>query len=244
MAQTWEPAGEFTIGARFNGPPTTANGGYACGVIARFVRGPATVRLRRPPPLEARLVALADGDRIRVMQGEVLVAEAEPARNGFLEPPLRPSMGEAVAAGRRHPWRGVRHLLSDCFVCGPERTDGLGVTPGPLYGADEVTAAPFVPDASVANDGVVDPAIVWAVLDCPSFPAEALREGRIALLGTLEARLDRDVVVGERLVVVGWTRALDGRKLQSASALLASDGSVVAQALATWIAPAMPVTVR
>jgi hypothetical protein len=244
MAQQWETAGEFTIGARFNGPPTTANGGYAGGVIARFVDGPAKVRLRRPPPLEARLVAMTDGHHIRVLDGETLVAEAEPAHNGFLEPPLRPSLEQALAATRRHPWRGVRHLLSDCFVCGPDRPDGLGVTPGPVTGADEVTAAPFVPDDSVANDGIVDPAVVWATLDCPSFPAEAMRAGRIALLGTLEARLERDVTVGERLVVVGWTRALEGRKLQSASALIAENRSIVAQALATWIAPETPVTVR
>lgn len=36
---------------RFNGPAATANGGYACGVVARHVDGPAHVSLRRPVPL-------------------------------------------------------------------------------------------------------------------------------------------------------------------------------------------------
>lgn len=244
MAQKWETAGEFTIGARFNGPPTTANGGYACGVFAQFISGPAAVRLRQPPPLDTPLVATTDGDRVHITSGGTLIAEAEPARHDFAEPPQRPSLAEALDAARRHPWRGVRHLLSDCFVCGPERADGLGVTPGPLDGAEELTAAPFVPGPGFATGGVVDPAVVWAALDCPSFPADALRVGRVALLGTLEARLNRDVLVGERLAVVGWTRSLNGRKLQSASAVVAEDGSVVAQALATWIAMEPAMTLR
>jgi hypothetical protein len=234
---TAERVGELVIGERFNGPPSTANGGYACGSVARFVGGPATVVLRNPPPLNTPLTAWAGpDDQLRVLHGETLVAEAFPAHGPWLEPPARPSFDEAMAARQRYPWRGVRHLLSDCFVCGPDRTDGLGVTPGPLPGADELLAAPFLPDDSVATNGIVDPAVVWAVLDCPSFPAEELRAGALGLLGTLEARVDRDVEVGERLVVVGWTRGRQGRKHLTASALLDEDGRTVARALAIWIA--------
>ena len=39
------------IPGRFNGPPGTAHGGFACGAIARYVDGPAEVSLRSPPPL-------------------------------------------------------------------------------------------------------------------------------------------------------------------------------------------------
>jgi len=42
--------------ARFNGPPGSANGGYACGVVAQQV--PADrfeVTLRSPPPLDTAL---------------------------------------------------------------------------------------------------------------------------------------------------------------------------------------------
>ena len=107
-----ERVGELVIGRRFTGPPTTANGGYACGAIARFVDEPARVVLRVPPPVDTPLSVWAGTD--------------------------------------------VRHLLSDCFVCGPHRADGLGVTPGPVEGAGHVLTAAFVPDASVAADGIVD----------------------------------------------------------------------------------------
>jgi len=227
--ETMDRIGEVVIDRRFNGPPTTANGGYACGAIARFVGGPARVVLRSPPPLDTPLAVCAGQDgRVVVLHEDTVVAEAGPAVGPFLEPPVRPSLAEAMAARRHHPFRDVRHLLSDCFVCGPHRGDGLGVSPGPVTG--DVLAAPFVPDA-----GAVDLAVVWAAMDCPSFPAELLAERRLALLGTYEARVDRDVEVGERLVVVGWTRARHGRKYLTASALLAEDGSTVARALAIWV---------
>jgi hypothetical protein len=37
----------LVIPARFNGPPRSANGGIACGAVARFVDGPAEVALAR-----------------------------------------------------------------------------------------------------------------------------------------------------------------------------------------------------
>ena len=43
------------IPARFNGPPETAHGGYACAVAAQFLGWSAEVSLRRPPPLERPL---------------------------------------------------------------------------------------------------------------------------------------------------------------------------------------------
>jgi hypothetical protein len=44
-------ADRVTIDARFIGPLTSANGGCACGVAARFVPGPARVSPRAPVPL-------------------------------------------------------------------------------------------------------------------------------------------------------------------------------------------------
>ena len=35
----------------FCGPPRSANGGYAAGVTARLLGGPAMVSLPRPPPV-------------------------------------------------------------------------------------------------------------------------------------------------------------------------------------------------
>ncbi|WP_061289389.1 hypothetical protein [Herbidospora cretacea] len=226
-------ADQIVIGARYNGPVTSANGGYACGLAAAFVDGPARVVLRTPPPLETPLDVVRDGGAVRVLHDGVLVAEAGPSDAAFLDPPLRPTLAEAAAARERHPWIGDDHLLTGCFVCGHDRADGLRVTPGRLPGA-EMAASPFEPDESVAEGGVVRPEIVWAALDCVSYPPFAQNTDVIALLGTFEAEIGRDVAAGERLVAVGWPLESSGRKLLSASALLSGD-EVVARAQATWI---------
>lgn len=40
----------------------------------------------------------------------------------------------------------------------------------------------------------------------------------------------------ENLVVVGWTRGLGTRSVQTASAMIDEDGAVVASARAVWVA--------
>ncbi len=211
----------------------SANGGYACGLAAAFVDGPARVLLRRPPPLETPLDVVRDGGAVRVLHDGVLVAEAGPSTATFLDPPARPTLAEARAARTRHPWIGDDHLLTGCFVCGHDRADGLRVTPGRLPDM-EMAASPFEPDETVAEDGVVRPEIVWAALDCVGYPPFAQGTDAIALLGTFEAEIARDVGAGERLVAVGWPLESSGRKLFSASALLSGE-EAVARARATWI---------
>ena len=50
---------EVVIARRFCGPPTSANGGYACGLVAGLLDGRARVTLRSPPPLDRPLQILA-----------------------------------------------------------------------------------------------------------------------------------------------------------------------------------------
>lgn len=126
-------------------------------------------------------------------------------------------------------------MLSTCVVCGAERQDGMGVTPGLLANQPDILAAPFVPLERDTTEGVVHPEAVWGALDCPSYPARSLLAHRIGLLGTLTAHRNRDVFLGERLVVVGWTVEHHGRSSQTASAVLDERGEVVASARAVWI---------
>jgi len=230
---------EVVIGSRFNGPEQSANGGYACGILAGFLPEPAEITLRLPPPLEKPLrVVTAAGDSLRLMDGERLVAEGHAVAEADAVPPVRPPLADSQAATALHPFRGVRHPLSDCFVCGPERAtpgDGLGVSPGPLPGEATVFSAPFVPDESVAEEGVVRREVVWAALDCPSYPPVMWGADRIALLGRMRARREREIRAGEELVAVGWSIDREGRKHQTGSALIDPDGEVVAHARATWI---------
>ena len=67
----------LTIPFRFNGPAGIGNGGYVCGLIAAYVDGPATVTLRRPPPLDTPLeVERDDEGSVRVRHGRTLIGEA------------------------------------------------------------------------------------------------------------------------------------------------------------------------
>jgi hypothetical protein len=69
---------DVIIDRRFRGPPVSANGGYTCGLLARFVEGPAEVTLRAPPPLSQTLhIERRDGDVV-LLDGSAVIAEARP----------------------------------------------------------------------------------------------------------------------------------------------------------------------
>ncbi|MFC6010273.1 hypothetical protein [Nocardia lasii] len=220
---------------RENGPRGMSNGGFACGSFAGVVGGTGRVRLHDRVPVDVPL-SVADGTPITVSHGAKLLATVEATAAFTLDPPVRPTMAEAERARHGHPLRGVRHPLSNCVVCGPERHDGLRVTPGPLADHPEVLASPFVPTAAYAVDGIVRPAAVWGALDCPSYPAAALRTRRFCLLGSMRAHQVRPISVGEELVVVGWTTRQGSRSVHTASAIIDRTGTVVASADAVWVA--------
>ena len=224
---------DIEIHRRFCGPPTSGNGGYTAGLLARHIDGPATVTLRRPPPLERPLRAVGESGGVRLLDGEDVIAEAVPARAR-----ARAAVGArhdaAAAAGGGPDWY-PRPPVPGCFVCGPDRADGLRIFPGPL---DGTYATAWTPTPEFADDrGHVLGEIVWSALDCPSFaPSRGLPDPPIAMvLGRLTAELRAPVTAGQTYVVVAWPIARDGRKLDTGSALADADGRVVAVARARWI---------
>jgi hypothetical protein len=225
------------IDSRFRGPPESANGGFACALLAALIEGPAEITLRAPPPLDTPLDLRATeaGAELLAEDGTV-IAQGVP-RVFELDVPAPVSVEAATVAASRYPWRD-RHPYPGCFVCGPEREpgDGLGIFPGPV--ADRpLFAAPWTPAPSLADEaGVVREEFVWAALDCPSGIVTDLfgDVGRI-LLGRLTAELRRPVAAGSPHVVQAWTCSRDGRKLSTASALFTADGELCANARATWI---------
>ena len=219
----------LTIDARYNGPDGSANGGYTCGRIAALLDGRAEVTLRSPPPLERALVVERNGDGLRVLDGEALVAEAVPA-TVEVELPDAPSYEDAEAAAARYPGF-AEHAFPRCFVCGPERVpgDGLRVFAGPL--GDGRFAATWTPTE-------VRPELVWAALDCPGAIAVGFPDRGETLLGRFAVGIDEPPEPGERCVVLAWSLGEDGRKLYAATALFGDDGRPLARARATWIAPA------
>ncbi len=221
---------QIVIPARFNGPPESANGGYACGLVAGVLDGRAEVTLRSPPPLDTPLAVSHTDGRVEIWDDETLVAEAKPLYELDLTLPAPVSLDEAEEAQRRFP--GFRHhAYSTCFVCGPDRADGLGIFAGPVSGR-ALVAAPWLPPP-----GEITPELVWAALDCPSGWAvdEFGREG--VLLGRLAARIVAPVGGGGPHVVVGWPVGVDGRKRHAGSAIFTADGELRAFARSTWLVP-------
>lgn len=212
-----------------------------CGRVAGYLDGPATVTLRRPPPLDAPMTVEAGaGGPVRVHHDGELVAEAAPATDG---PP--PRVPDDVPAAEAHAASGGARYFQDpvfptCFVCGPERRpgDGLRIFPGPVPGRS-LWAAPWTPDASLAPDGAVPPEIAWAALDCPGGIAAAEAAGigpeSGILLGRMTASVSMLPEVGNEYRLLAWLIGRDGRKLTAGSALLGQGDQVLAVARAVWL---------
>jgi hypothetical protein len=218
------------ISRRFAGPPGTANGGYLSGVLAARLGEPLEVRLIAPPPVERELT-LASGE---LRDGTTLLLRAAPSRLE-LEVPAPVDFDRATRASA-HYAAHHSHPFPYCFVCGPKRApgDGLRIFAGRLE-PDEPVAAPFVPDASLATpDGRVRREMLWAALDCPGYFG-AMTTNDPALLGTIGGEILRDVGVGERLLVMGWSLGAEGRKRYAGTALFDANGELIGRSRQTWI---------
>jgi len=225
----------MTIPRRFNGPPRSGNGGYVCGRLARYLSGPASVRLRAPPPLDQEMKVEATGDEARLFDGELLVAHAQ-CTELELAAPAPPTFADAQEASKSCTGF-LRHPLPTCFVCGTLRAEGDGLRIFPGRTADErVLAGPWVPHASLDDgSGRVPPEFLWAALDCAGAFAVLPAGDRPILLGELSARLHGDVAIGEPCIVTAWAIGVEGRKRFAGTALYTAAGVQVALARATWI---------
>ena len=229
------PDRSVTIDHRFRGPPRSGNGGYTCGLLAAALGGPACVRLRRPPPLERALLITLEEGQVRLLDGEEVVAEGRLAPLE-LEVPEPPSFADAVAAAGHYVGRHG-HAFPECFVCGPRRRPGDGLRIFAGAAAGPVLAAPWVPDASLADeDGRIRLEFLWAALDCPgAFAVLPLPPGVTVVLGELCAEVQDGLTPGEPCVVQGWPLGAEGRKRYAGTSVHTARGRLVARARATWI---------
>ena len=90
----------LTVAAQYCGPRTSANGGYFAGLTAAQAPHGLAVRLLRPPPLDTEMTVLdlPDG-KLEVRLGELLIAEAAPAKLE-LTVPDPPGYLEVIDASR------------------------------------------------------------------------------------------------------------------------------------------------
>lgn len=187
------------------------------------------VTLRLPPPLARPLAVELEDARALLLDRGALVAEAVAAELTN-DVPSPVGWQEATDAARRRP-PPAEHPFPECFVCGPARRegDGLRLFAGPVHGRDGIVAAPW-------RAVEVEPAVVWAAIDCPgAFAAGAVPRGSV--LGRMTAAVHRLPAKGEGCVSVGWPVGEDGRKLFAGTALYGADGELLAASRQVWIAP-------
>ena len=143
------------IDPRFNGPPGSGNGGYACGTAAeQLSAAPAEVTLSVPPPIGVALDVVDVDGGIELQSGHAVVAQAR-AWDGDVEVPAPPSpdaLETAAATLDLHDYDAI-HPFPTCFVCGPRRAegDGLQIFPGP-FGDGQTVAWRWVPSPTTADD--------------------------------------------------------------------------------------------
>ncbi|HYW02845.1 MAG TPA: hypothetical protein VFA86_02800 [Gammaproteobacteria bacterium] len=224
------------IEPRYCGPPSSGNGGYTAGLLARALGEPAEVTLRRPAPLGRPLGLVREGDTLRLLDGADTVAEAVPTAVET-ECPDPPTADQARAAAARSFSLAPDNPFPTCFVCGPDRRhgEGLEIFAGPVPGTG-LFAAPWTPAPTLADArGEVRPEYVWAALDCPG--AYTLRPVTTAtvLLGRYAVRRLARVEAGREYVVIAWPLSHHRRKHLAGSALFDDRGACVAIARAAWI---------
>ena len=90
------------IAERFCGPPNSGNGGYVCGLVAKYLSGTVTVRLKAPPPLKKKLRREWTNDSARLLHNSAVIGEAR-ASELRLELPNCPTLAEAERAAAAFP---------------------------------------------------------------------------------------------------------------------------------------------
>jgi hypothetical protein len=229
-----------TIPARFNGPATSGNGGWVCGLLAdewarRHGAGVVTSTLLQPPPLDSPLIwePQADLELHLLTAGGAIIGTAVPG--SFVDDPAPRVTPEDAAAGYDAFLGHEKHPFERCFTCGTARGegDGLRLFTGPI---DEArTAAPWtVHEAFADDDGQVPHPIAWAALDCPGGWAGGFPED-VLLLGRMTAEVMRPPTSGETLLATGWLRNQDGRKRNTSTALYTPEGDLVGRSEQVWI---------
>lgn len=226
-----EPYSTFTLPAGLCGPPDSANGGIIAGMLAKRLRGPVEVTLRRPVPLEEPITLEQLCSATILRRGHEVLALAR-RHEAPPDPPPPPSWADALEASGLRP-APETHPFPTCFVCGPARNpcEAICLPIGPLRNGTGV-AAPWIVNPALARNQE----ILWAALDCPGgFAALAGRRPRPIMLGRILADIRGVPEAGEPCVVHGWCIASEGRKHIVGTALHGFDGRCLGTARATWL---------
>ena len=224
------------IDRRFSGPPDSANGGYTCGLLARYVGNPAEITLLSPPRLDTPLtVTHDDNGQVFLMDGEIPVALGK-TWAGEITVPDPPTLEQVMNTPVDQGIAG-RIWYHGCFVCGTERAagDGLRIFANRRLAGGGL-ADIWVPDSSLVDSrGLVPAEIIWAALDCPGAWVCQMDRARVVVLGRMAAEISGSVPAGQPYIIMGWHISEQGRKTQAGTALFDPSGQVLARSRSSWI---------
>ena len=218
------------VPGRYNGPPESANGGYACGLVAGLLGGVVEVTLRLPPPLDRELEVVRTTGASRSATARLLSPRRRPVELD-VDVPAPVSVEEAADASTRYEGF-VHHAYNTCFVCGPRGRTGCASTPARSR-AGRPARRPL--DARRGRR----PELVWARSTAraagPWTTSSARRPPRSGW------RRDRPPAGAGRAARRPRLAHRRGRaQALAGSALLTADGEVLARARSTWLVPAPP----
>lgn len=231
-----------TIARQFNGPPKSANGGYASGLLAGGLygsgyRGAVEASLHAPPPLEHELQLNANTDSALMTDGDTRIGSAK-ASTLELEVPSLPDAPKFT--GTPYAAEGAFTPFDQCFVCGKARHDGDGLClfSETVEGYESLVGTPWHLHPNFADEnGLVEPKFIWSALDCPGYFACAY--GEAALLGRLTAEVFKPLEAGGEAMVFGWSlddpNSPKTRKRCCGTAVIDKSGDLVAKAEGLWI---------
>lgn len=244
---------ELAIPDGLDGLPGILQGGFAAGLVASIARSadsyraPLTrleARLHAPTPLARVLwtrLRAADGvasTEVEILHGEQLLVSGTAELAGYEPAPLGLDLLELATVPLPEPHPPQEYPT--CVVCGAHPRHPVGLRLYPRYGPGGTIVQPWVPGEDLGVDGLVDPLLVAAVLDCPTVwaaitPIRAAGYLR-ALLAGFRIVHHRAVPLGEAVRIVARVDAVDGHKVRARSAVIDEDGTVYAVASAFNVA--------
>ncbi|HEX6221151.1 MAG TPA: hypothetical protein VF115_08670 [Acidimicrobiia bacterium] len=214
------------------------NGGYVAGILGDAARlHTSSARLSRPVPIETPLHLVAEDGWAALRHCDQTLAETVETTDRVGSTGFVPR-DEAVNAGELMIDLGV---FADCFVCGRDGEDGLGIRPKPL--ADGRFAAVWRPGSSGLIEAPTVPIrYLHSALDCPGGFAAIAASGKLAVTGSLTSRIDFLPESDRTLIVVAEAVGAEGRTLHAVTTIFTESGEIVATAEAIWVTlGAMPI---
>ncbi|HDH03148.1 MAG TPA: hypothetical protein ENH15_02755 [Actinobacteria bacterium] len=224
----------ITIPTRFQGVTGLGQGGYAAGLLAERIDGPATADFFNPIPLDRPLDLVRSNDRLELHDGPSLILRVRPF-TGEIGTPEPVSIDDAEAARQRSPVHD-HDVIPDCFSCGTI-PDSMQVHAGPLPDRQDF-ATPWTPPEWAGNtNGIVADRYVWAAIDCPSGWRATTLSAKLlnAVTGQMRTKVTAPILTGQTYALVSWSDPWKGRRVKAGTALFDQNGTCLATSQAVWI---------